>query len=1601
MTEATSDSYLPNYLVSADNHNLANGGVSWLDPQSWGTKLGNVGKFIAGSALSGTNSFYNTAVAVGNWFGAETPERDTASWITEFDTDLGKYYRENQAAVDLGGFVLGSLVPGIGGVKIFNAGQVALKTALAEGKVGGTLAKSLGLLVDRTDNLLSAAAAEINGSTTALKLLNVNTTKALAAGVWQNTLEAAAFETIVQATMFRSPILDQQDAGDIAQNIAVGGLLGGTIGGAFGAAKLLGTLKKSVAAEDVLRRPFMERPAMSERTTPSERIVQLAHDTEVAATQSVQGPNQISSGVSSTLLADRIRKNFDDTRTAIHDLTGQDTVLANVVANLSQPLVRDGQMIPGFAQNYFANFSGAIKILRPMEESAAETRMLKAIAKGEVPEQTVAPRFVKLFGDDAGKVSESAPLLPSLGDLHSGEKAVLSAVRKYEFAPKFDGSAPWSVLTVSGNRGYLEAEARYIWASKVLKEIPEGAIIGKYDIPVLERAYKDFKPGIKIISGEGPSLEVLTVSSKQELYDILKASKEDAANYLLYNMSIKKGGHIPVEQGTEAAARIVNTRQGYLEGLPSSSEADDLFAAQTNHTKYLEELRARGLSTNATEVVDPVFLPKYAKIIYDVDRDIAATTPNILDAITFYKTQQKIYEEGASRVFARVIGEPSQQFPDITDRMLLTANRSGSGAGLISAENANYGTLGSTLASVGSVTRNVKQLFRKQTSDAMAAPLVKLGGKQEAAFEFESINQKVTRSGQLWVRLSDGGEEYLVTQRAAKQFTDKETGAFDYDSLFASLPEDLISLKHAETVGAIDAHIQASGRRTQAFRDIRSQQGHTDAKDPSVFRPIRPDLKQYPHFAFVVDPRVTGSGHKTMIHAASEKELAALIDKVPAQYKVVTKSDTEEFFRARGEYEYSRTLNENYINSDLSNAGVFSNFFPKSDPQKIIDDVIQQHFRESDTLVTEAVRLRYEAQFSLLEDFGKQYSKIETSRFAARSDILERTSNNPYFNYIKTALDISKINEHPLIYGFNKLLDTATSKAVGAYRDAFAKAKSPAELETINAQMDVYGMKPAFYDASLQALANHTAPRGELTKFVRSGNSLLSLFTLGLDPLNALNNAIGSNILRMTELRHLTKAIEAGDSGIAGELAAIAKVATPGAPGEILAPTKLVAKAISNFWADQGPLMARYKSMGLIKDRAEQLKMLADDFTLTGTETVSELQKRTSQAFTRAKDLAETGEKVSGNKLAEEFNRFISANVIDQLTSIATRRGLMDDATAQTYINTFVNRVEGNIVASQRPLIFQGPVGQAISLFQSYQFNLLQQLFRYVGEGKSKDLAMLAGLQSTLYGIQSLPAFQFMNVHIIGQASGNKEHRDAYDAVYGTVGRTAGNWVLYGMPSNILQTNIYSRGDINPRHLTILPTTLQEIPVVQGWGKFLGSMYDTSKKITGGAPFWESVLQGVEHNGVSRPLAGFAQTLQSLGPEGKVYSTSSKGTILYENDLVSFATLTRLAGGRPLDEAVVNDAMFRVKSYEAARRKDMSSLAEKVKMTLIQGNQPDAGQVQGFAASYAELGGKQKGFNKWMMDLYRSANTSQAEQLQGSLNNPFSYKVQLLMGGDE
>jgi hypothetical protein len=157
---------------------------------------------------------------------------------------------------------------------------------------------------------------------------------------------------------------------------------------------------------------------------------------------------------------------------------------------------------------------------------------------------------------------------------------------------------------------------------------------------------------------------------------------------------------------------------------------------------------------------------------------------------------------------------------------------------------------------------------------------------------------------------------------------------------------------------------------------------------------------------------------------------------------------------------------------------------------------------------------------------------------------------------------------------------------------------------------------------------------------------------------------------------------------------------------------------------------------------------MIDDLTLSGGESPVKLTEKLDAAFQKAKSLADTGEKITGNRMAEEYNRFVAANVADQITQIAIKAGVLGEKEAASYINTFVNRTQGNIMASQRPLIFQGPIGQAVGLFQGFQFNTMQQLFRAVSEGSAKDAAMMLGLQGTLYGLNGLPGFQYINQQI-------------------------------------------------------------------------------------------------------------------------------------------------------------------------------------------------------------------------------------------------------------
>lgn len=1611
---ATGD--VPDYLLAADSHNVGNtGGGSWFDPDTWSTKFSNAGKFIAVSALSGADSLYNSATTVGSWAGISEGPHDTGDWITSLDDDLGAYYNQNREAADLVGFVATSFIPGLGGIKFLNAGQKALKTARATGLMGANLSRATGLLVPEAESFVKLSAQQISQSSGAVSLLNTNTIKALGAGFTQNVLEAAAFETAAQATLFASPILQDQDGWDIAKNIAFGGLVGGVIGGAVTGATNTYAIKSLVKGETGVGKLFSSRAIQAEATPADQKIILTAESRDMRPVPvSLQGdayPLGDSNARANTRLYDSaVEKDNNAIRTDINSLVrGGDGLVGNMVADAlhNSP-----------APQMLGTMLHAQEIGTLAKQTLVESAINKAVKALDIEgTKDLSVRYVKLVGEGAGDVTDSAPIIQSLADTVQGtskrstQDLVLDRARGF----KFNTKELWDAADLAGSTSHFEAEARYVWARDILPEIKDGTVVHANDIPLLERVRSELTSGksvdYKISYPDGSVGDGLSL---RDLETHLIQTKDNVANDLIQKMSLN--GDIPVESGTEAIAKIVNTKREFLEGTQSTNPTKDFYAHQAATEDYHSYLVSKGLRSAAAEPTDSLYLPKYAKIGYKT-QPLVDVDGNVVDGMVWLKQQQRLFQDSADRVFAKNAGTTiNSAAPDLGDNVLINANLSDGGAGLVSFANGGYGSLGSYVQQIGAnVTRPLKKVYREATAAAFESPLVTMGNNRAASVEFDVINNRMAATSEKYVvdDLGISGSDQAMVSKKLYDWTKAQQSAQASGTDFTAPRPTLqtgaaesIPINNKETFNVIKAHIDRTGSRTQVNKEINAALGKEDTKDTTIFQPIRPNPRDYPFVAFVKDDKITGAGHTTMLHARSEQELRALTDKVPTDngYKVIFKTQAEDYYRAQGDYEYARTLHENYIDSDLASRGINSQFFPKTDPQKIVDDILQTHLRADDTTAVELVRMKYQPAFDWLEDQGKQFTSVESSRYGSALINVERFGKNPYTDYTKTALDVSKASEYQLLYNANRGLDQAVSNAYAKISGAWKAAKSPEEMAAINTDLQAAGYNGAYYDAATDLLANHPAPKGVLSKFIRASNGILSRFTLALDPLNGLNNAIGANILRSTELKQLTTAISQGNSDLAGQLAALSKISLPGTQNQLItSPTKLLAQATKNFFQDDGTLLAKYKSEGLVKDSLNQFKDMMDDFTLRGTETASDLDNRLTSGFARAKSIAgdtlSRGEVLSGNKFFEQMNRFLSADVMRQITDLGEAHGLFTPAESKAYRNTFVNRVEGNTIASQRPVIFQGPIGQAVGLFQSYQFNFMQQLFRYVGEGTAKDAAMLLGLQGTMYGINGLPAFNAINTHIVGNLSGNKNHTDLYDATYGIAGKTAGDFLMYGIPSSITQTNLYSRGDINPRTLTILPSTLADVPIVSAYTKLFGSLYDTASKIKGGGNLWESILQGVEHNGISRPLAGLAQDLQATTGNGVVFSTSSKGSILGTNDFLSFASLSRLAGGRPLDEAIINDGVYRITAYEAAQKKQRDSLVASIKTQALAGGQPSPTDIDKFSEAYAASGGKQSQFNKFVMSTYTAASTSQSQRILTQLSNPFNRKMQILMGG--
>lgn len=1610
----------PAWLKTADAHSIAEDGSSWFE--DLGTALGNTPQFLQVSFMSGLNGFYNTGVSIGNIFREEDNKwemNDTGKWISDYDEDLGAYYQENKTAADLTGFLVTSLAPGLGAVKGLQAAQNALRVAAA-GEVGAGMRVATNILAPSMETYVKRAGGELAARSATFSFANTNALKAVATGTQQVVLESIAFEAGVAATMFQSPMLSEMDGWDLLKNASMGVVFGGAFG-AIGSAAVTYTGTQRLLQNADTRANIFQRAtgfARGKGTMPSDQVAQAAMDAEYVAALKPDPAQiraqKIAQGETGESLSDEViqgevaRLNRlrdenlvrlkNEARTGMHALAKNDGTLANQVTDVTDRLSFRG---------LFETVFNAKQILRAGQRSEFDREASALLKTGDI-------RFKEEAAEALADTLEQTNIRLHSGTI--GEKVVGSPKDAMRLADMLSDTqiqnrlkqTPFKAerrMDFRTVKSPAEAELAWMAARAPGATIGKNAIIGSHDLPVLELALRNNMPSIQIRQADGETR--LLVGQDQIRSHLIQAKSEV--------VEAQKG----LKQSTNKIEAISDVRADFLEGRYAGAGDSGYFAQKS----YADELstwfnkdKQPGNMVQFTEH-DMHYRPRFAKVVYDTAA-VSDEKGHEIAGMALLEHRAKLAKQSQEAYFTSYAGERYAEFPEIPQDLMRRAWRGGSGAGFLTNAGGGYGSLEQRLSTIGGLTYELEKAKIGALKERLAPSLQVALTQPAVAERFSIINSLVSRTPESYV-LDEFGEN-LIPKKVADYR--KALAEFDASKPGATAPKapqlhpgspDVIPLESDGIRALVRDHIAESDARLIHKRNLSAATGgDINSRYDGVFRIVRPDSNSLKHVAFVKDNSMVGSGRTTMIWgkdgADLERQIADIQKAGEGHYRAYTRGDAEDFYKAKGEYDYDMTLHENYIDIDKASRGIMSNARPSLDPQTIVNDLLNFHVKDETAVLKQSVLAKYQRESDELLRLANQWERYNSSVVGYRDaySLINSPNKNPYSAMIKSMLNATKLEEAGWWMSPQRKLDELFSAAYNKATAPFQAGKkiTDQDVERVESAFQELGFKSAYSDVALELARDTRIDRGALTKFVRTANSFLTTTILRWDLFNSINTMVGQSILYSAEMKSLTNAIKKGSNDAAGELANLSRVKVPGIQEDLdmLSPSKLLAKGMQRVHGEGGAeLLAEMEKRGYLLPEDRQLVAGLDNLTLSGAESVADMNSKTQKIRDMWEKAVNAGAKATGNNLTERLSKAYGIAAIKEVTDIAVKHGIMDSNTAWSYINTFNARVNGVIRASERPLMFQGPVGQAMGLFQSYQMNLLQQIFRNVGEGNKKALAYMAGMQGSVFGASSLPGFSLINGTLVGNASGNGEHNDLFTAGQTLFGQDGADWLMYGIPSNVLNASLYTRGDTNPRtwHVVPNPTNPQDIPFISGISQAVGSLF-TAVQRSGESGIVEGFLSGLEHAGLSRPLAGMAATARAFTtPDGQVTTTQRNGNFLYANDLWSWSTLVRLAGAKPIDEARTVGDYYRVGAYAAKDREKREELGTRLKLAMLGGNEISDEQMAHFAEKYAQFGGKQSGFASWYMNQYKNATVSQAEQLSRKLGSPYSRYMQSLMGG--
>lgn len=1221
--------------------------------------------------------------------------------------------------------------------------------------------------------------------------------------------------------------------------------------------------------------------------------------------------------------------------------------------------------------------------------------------------------------------------VPTIADVATGAKDTAGGL-SVNFAGVQSGSRTFKFATNIYNAPVdaIEATARHVWADN-LKTI--GGVIDSNDISLMEALrnspskaagnliIRDAQTGAESFFSDIQDFSSFALGKKlQAQVDMLTAAKNRATAEALKKLDTG-AATVPADFATELqAAMKTGDASAFIDRSITASTSGE---AQQVAASIKQQLMQIEKTTAGVDVRDMAYrlnaTPGWVEnnIAAKFDLATAAKTDGWQGTLDRFGARDNLvlrYDTAAAEkagwfpdadiAYAARVKEAKQKMHEATtavlgkdriDLMLAPdATRSAdaasttNGASVFGASNAGYTEkIKSWAQYTGQLTSNFVTERVSAVLSQLQSPAARVLQNADAAAEVATAVMKARTTVEdlaLYINPFDGSTS-LVDLASKRALRPEKTPSFAFS---APLSEDAAAF--------LRTHQDLHNTRIQQESVLLAAQGvqKNYPVDALYLPPI--DTQRIPFFAYVKgrDGTIFGSSDVGMITARTPEQLQKLAAKIEetTQYRVIYKKGNEDYFKAQGEYDFQRTLNTPAIQSDLRSKGLLGDYMPNMTPEAVVEDFVRYHQRMETKLVRDAVSSHYAQTFAELNDLSARYTQPQTSIMGGISKLFEKNVVDPFGDTLKTALNISKQAEFPIMQRANEFLDALGTRAWDSIAPMVMDAKEgKITWQEANNKLRQFGINPHYTDADAFAVAQTAPERNLMSGFIKKANMLVANGMLRLDFANSLLNMISTPILLGAEVQSIRRSIQT-DPELMKLFNSNLQLAAPGGAISVPNTSKLIFQAVKNSMGEGSKeLFDRYRAIGTVKGQAAIFHQMIDEISLVPNIVPNKYGEIVN-------GWVEKGAKLTFNTQAEDYTRFVTSDVMRQITDPVVRAGKMTEQEQNAFMTIFTNRVQGNYVASQRPIAFQGTLGSAIGLFQTYQFNLFQQLFRHIENRDMKTLAVMGGLQSSIFGLNGLPLFDALNTQIVGNASINAKHEDAYSYAVKAAGKDLGDWMMYGSASAMplfgeKSPALYTRGDINPRSAFILPTSPADVPAVGASIKLLESVIKTGSAIGNGASATQALLMGLEHNGVNRPLAGIAQVFSGR-------ATTSKGDLISaSSDWNSLATFSRVIGAKPMDESIAMNTAFKQSAYQAVDKERIDKLGAVIKEKM-RNNQPlTSDDFYDFQVKYAAKGGRIEGYTAAIQRWNKAANTSIINQVMQHNMTPRGQRMITVLGG--